>query len=296
MSPYINPETNKSKYYGRFNIGVVTLNLPYLAYAANGNQAAFWELFEEYTELCHKALRLRYERVASVTSDVAPILWQHGALGRLKPGESLEALLKDGYASISLGYAGLYECVEKMIAQSHTQEEGRKFGLSVMEALSEKIEQWKHEENLGYGLYGTPLESTTQKFAKAINKDFNNPLDRDYITNSYHIPVFEEIDAFSKLSKESEFQKLSLGGAISYVETPNTSKNLDVVLTLIKYMYDNIMYAEINSKSDYCQACGFDGEIQIKGEDKLYWECPNCGNQDQDTMNIARRTCRIHWN
>ncbi len=300
LSPYTNPETGKSQYYGRFNMGVVTLNLPYIAYLSGGNQAKFWELFEEYTELCHKGLRLRYKRIASVTSDVAPILWQHGALARLKPGESLSNLLENGYASISLGYAGLYECVEKMIGQSHTQDKGRRFGLRLMEALNEKVDSWKEIEGLGYGLYGTPLESTTQKFARAINRDFDNALGRDYITNSYHVPVFEEIDAFTKLLKESEFQELSLGGAISYIETPNMSQNIEAVLTLIRFMYDNIMYAEINSKSDYCQKCEYDGEIIIKGEDKLYWECPNCGNQDQDSMNIARRTCGYigtnYWN
>lgn len=293
LTPYLNEE-GKPQYYGRFNAGVVTINLVDLALSSHKDINKFWELFEERTELCHKALQLRHARVSGITSDAAPILWQHGGFARLKPGESVSKLLYGGYSTLSLGYAGLYECVKYMTGYSHTGK-GKDFGLEVMQKLNEKTEQWKQAENIAYSLYGTPMESTTYKFAKKLKERFGiieGITDRDYITNSYHVPVFEEIDAFDKIKIESEFQALSPGGAISYVETPNLSHNVPAILELIKFMYENIMYAEINSKFDYCQDCGYEGEILIKGKaGKLYWECPNCGNSDQNKMNVARRTC-----
>lgn len=293
LTPYLNEE-GKPQYYGRFNAGVVTINLVDLALSSHKDINKFWELFEERTELCHKALQLRHARVSGITSDAAPILWQHGGFARLKPGESVSKLLYGGYSTLSLGYAGLYECVKYMTGYSHTGK-GKDFGLKVMQKLNEKTEQWKQAENIAYSLYGTPMESTTYKFAKKLKERFGiieGITDRDYITNSYHVPVFEEIDAFDKIKIESEFQALSPGGAISYVETPNLSHNIPAILELIKFMYENIMYAEINSKFDYCHDCGYEGEILIKSKaGKLYWECPNCGNSDQNKMNVARRTC-----
>ena len=281
------------KYYGRFNQGVVTINLPDVALSSEGDMDKFWKIFDERLELCHKALRLRHERLAGVTSDVAPILWQHGALARLKKGQPIKELLLHGYSTISLGYAGLYECVKYMTGKSHTDgAEGKEFGLRVMQHLNDKCGEWKKAEDIDYSVYGTPIESTTYKFAKCLQKRFGKVegiTDRGYITNSYHVPVFEEIDAFEKLALESDFQKLSPGGAISYVETPNLQNNLDAVLQVIQFIYDNIMYAELNTKSDYCQKCGFDGEILI--DEKLEWYCPNCGNRNHDTLNVARRTC-----
>ena len=291
----------KGKYYGRFNMGVVTINLADIALSAlklaeDGAPTEevyneFWRLFEERTELCHKALRLRYERIAQITSDAAPLLWQHGAFARLDKHESVKSLLHGGYSTLSLGYAALYECVKAMTGYSHTGK-GKEFGLQVMQKLNDKCAQWKKEEDIDYSLYGTPIESTTYKFAKCLKNRFGvieGITDRDYITNSYHVPVFEEIDAFSKLKLESEFQKLSPGGAISYVEVPNMQNNIQAVLQLITFIYNNIMYAEINTKSDYCQKCGFDGEILI--DNNMEWYCPNCGNRDHDTLNVARRTC-----
>ena len=291
----------KGKYYGRFNQGVVTINLADIAlsalkFAKDGAPTEevyneFWRLFEERTELCHKALRLRYERIAQITSDAAPLLWQHGAFARLDKHESVKSLLHGGYSTLSLGYAALYECVKAMTGYSHTGK-GKEFGLQVMQKLNDKCAQWKKEEDIDYSLYGTPIESTTYKFAKCLKNRFGvieGITDRDYITNSYHVPVFEEIDAFSKLKLESEFQKLSPGGAISYVEVPNMQNNIPAVLQLITFIYNNIMYAEINTKSDYCQKCGFDGEILI--DNNMEWYCPNCGNRDHDTLNVARRTC-----
>lgn len=289
-----------TKFYGRFNQGVVTINLVDIALSSQGDLKKFWKLFEERTELCHKALRCRHERLEGTLSDVAPILWQYGALSRLEVGEKIDNLLHGGYSTISLGYAGLYECVRYMTGHSHSDENiGEKFGLEVMQALNDKCKQWKEVENIDYSLYGTPLESTTYKFARLLKKRFGDDVfvkidghDRNYITNSYHIPVFEEIDAFEKLRIEANFQKLSPGGAISYVETPNMNNNIDAVLEVIKFIYDNIMYAELNTKSDYCQVCGYDGEINLIDENnKLLWECPNCGNRDPRTMNITRRTC-----
>ena len=281
------------KYYGRFNQGVVTINLPDVALSSEGDMDKFWKIFDERLELCHKALRLRHERLAGVTSDVAPILWQHGALARLKKGQPIKELLLHGYSTISLGYAGLYECVKYMTGKSHTDgAEGKEFGLRVMQHLNDKCGEWKKAEDIDYSVYGTPIESTTYKFAKCLQKRFGKVegiTDRGYITNSYHVPVFEEIDAFEKLALESDFQKLSPGGAISYVETPNLQNNLDAVLQVIQFIYDNIMYAELNTQSDYCQKCGFDGEILI--DEKLEWYCPNCGNRNHDTLNVARRTC-----
>ena len=283
----------KGKYYGRFNQGVVTINLPDVALSSKQDIEKFWKIFDERLDLCHKALRLRHERLAKVTSDVAPILWQDGALARLEPGEPIEPLLKDGYSTISLGYAGLYECVKYMTGKSHTDgAEGEKFALEVMQKLNDKCAEWKKAENIDYSVYGTPIESTTYKFAKCLQKRFGKVegiTDRGYITNSYHVPVFEEIDAFTKLKLESKFQKLSPGGAISYVETPNLQNNLDAVIEVIKFIYDNIMYAELNTKSDYCQKCGYTGEILI--DEDLEWYCPNCGNRNHDTLNVARRTC-----
>ena len=293
LTPYVDPATNKPKYYGRFNQGVVTINLVDVALSSDGNFDKFWKIFDERLELCHKALQLRHERLAHVTSDVAPILWQHGALARLGKGESIHPLLHGGYSTISLGYAGLYECVKFMTGHSHTDGgEGKEFGLKVMQKLNDKCKEWKEAEDMDYSVYGTPIESTTYKFAKCLQKRFGKIegiTDKGYITNSYHVPVFEEIDAFSKLKLESEFQKLSPGGAVSYVETPNLQNNLEVVLQVIKFIYDNIMYAELNTKSDYCQKCGYTGEILI--DDNFEWYCPNCGNRDHSTLNVARRTC-----
>lgn len=280
--------------------GVVTINLADIAFSSNKDFDKFWELFEERTELCHKALRLRYERLSKITSDAAPLLWQNGAFARLDKHESIKNLLVGGYATISLGYAALYECVKYMTGKSHTDNGiGKEFGLKVMQKLNDKCNQWKKEENIDYSLYGSPIETTTYKFAKGLKQRFGEEIfkeldgkDRIYITNSYHVPVFEEIDAFTKLKLESEFQRLSPGGAISYVEVPNLQNNIPAVLQLINFIYDNIMYAELNTKSDYCQKCGYDGEIEIKGETgKLYWQCPNCGNTDQSTLNVSRRTC-----
>ena len=283
----------KGKYYGRFNQGVVTINLPDIALSSEQDMDKFWKIFDERLELCHKALQLRHKRLSNVTSDVAPILWQDGALARLKPGESIHELLHHGYSTISLGYAGLYECVKYMTGKSHTDNgEGKELGLKIMQHLNDACKKWKAEEDIDYSVYGTPIESTTYKFAKCLKERFGTIegiTDRGYITNSYHVPVFEEIDAFTKLKLESEFQQLSPGGAISYVETPNLQNNLDAVLDIIKYIYDNIMYAELNTKSDYCQECGYTGEILI--DDNLEWYCPNCGNRDHNTLNVARRTC-----
>ena len=283
------------KYYGRFNQGVVTLNLVDIACSSHRDENAFWKIMEERLELCHRALRLRHERLLGTTSDSAPILWQHGAIARLKKGETIDRLLYSGYSTISLGYAGLAECVYYMKGISHTSEEGKEFGLRVMQAMNDACAKWKADEDIDYSVYGTPLESTTYKFAKCLQRRFGvirGVTDKGYITNSYHIRVTEEIDAFSKLSKEAEFQKLSPGGAISYVEVPNMQNNRAAVLKLMRHIYDTILYAELNTKSDYCQVCGFDGEIGIVEEDgKLGWECPNCGNRDQNKMNVARRTC-----
>ena len=283
----------KGKYYGRFNQGVVTINLPDVALSSKQDMDKFWKIFDERLELCHRALQLRHERLSKVTSDVAPVLWQHGALARLGKGESIHELLHHGYSTISLGYAGLYECVKYMTGHSHTDHgEGEEFALEVMQKLNDKCQEWKEQEDIDYSVYGSPIESTTYKFAKCLKQRFGTVegiTDRDYVTNSYHVPVFEEIDAFSKLKLESEFQKLSPGGAISYVETPNLQNNIEVVLQIIRFIYDNIMYAELNTKSDYCQKCGFDGEILI--DENLEWYCPNCGNRDHNTLNVARRTC-----
>ncbi len=283
----------KGKYYGRFNQGVVTINLPDVALSADGDMDEFWKIFDERLELCHRALQIRHKRLSNVTSDVAPILWQNGALARLEKGESIHELLHHGYSTISLGYAGLYECVKVMTGHSHTDNgPGKEFGLKVMQHLNDATKKWKEEEDIDYSVYGSPIESTTYKFAKCLKERFGTVkgiTDRGYITNSYHVPVFEEIDAFSKLKLESEFQKLSPGGAISYVETPNLQNNLDAIIEVIKFIYDNIMYAELNTKSDYCQKCGYTGEILI--DDDLEWYCPNCGNRDHNTLNVARRTC-----
>ena len=283
----------KGKYYGRFNQGVVTINLPDVALSSDGDMDKFWKIFDERLELCHQALQIRHKRLSNATSDVAPILWQHGALARLERGESIHELLHHGYSTISLGYAGLYECVKFMTGHSHTDNgEGKEFGLAVMQKLNDATAKWKKEEDIDYSVYGTPIESTTYKFAKCLRERFGTIkgiTDRNYITNSYHVPVFEEIDAFSKLKLESEFQKLSPGGAISYIETPNLQNNLESIIEVIKFIYDNIMYAELNTKSDYCQKCGYTGEILI--DDNLEWYCPNCGNRDHNTLNVARRTC-----
>ena len=283
----------KGKYYGRFNQGVVTINLPDVALSADGDMDAFWKIFDERLELCHRALQIRHKRLSRVTSDVAPILWQQGALARLKKGESIHELLHHGYSTISLGYAGLYECVKVMTGHSHTDNGvGKEFGLKVMQHLNDACAKWKAEEDIDYSVYGSPIESTTYKFAKCLKERFGTIkgiTDRGYVTNSYHVPVFEEIDAFTKLKLESEFQRLSPGGAISYVETPNLQNNIPAVIEVIKFIYDNIMYAELNTKSDYCQKCGYDGEMQI--DDNFEWYCPNCGNRDHNTLNVARRTC-----
>lgn len=292
LTPYVD-ENGKPKYYGRFNQGVVTLNLVDVALSSDKDMDTFWRLMDERLELCHRALQIRHKRLSKVTSDVAPILWQHGALARLKKGESIHDLLHHGYSTISLGYAGLYECVKFMTGKSHTDgAEGREFGLKVMQKLVDKCNEWKNSEDIDYSVYGTPIEATTYKFAKCLKERFGvikGITDRNYITNSYHVPVFEEIDAFSKLKLESEFQKLSPGGAISYVETANLTNNLDAVLEVIKFIYNNIMYAELNTKSDYCHECGYTGEILI--DDNLEWYCPNCGNRDHNKLNVARRTC-----
>ena len=292
LTPYVD-EKGKPKYYGRFNQGVVTINLVDVALSSDKDMDKFWEIFEERLELCHRALQIRHKRLSKATSDVAPILWQHGALARLGKGESIHDLLHNGYSTISLGYAGLYECVKYMTGNSHTDGGiGHDFGIQVMQKMNDKCKEWKEAENIDYSVYGTPIESTTYKFAKCLRERFGRIkgiTDRDYITNSYHVPVFEEIDAFTKLKLESEFQRLSPGGAISYVETPNLTNNIDAVLEVIKFIYDNIMYAELNTKSDYCQVCGYDGEILI--DDNLEWYCPNCGNRDHDKLNVARRTC-----
>ena len=292
LTPYVDEKGNP-KYYGRFNQGVVTINLPDVALSSDKDMELFWKIFDDRLELCHRALQIRHKRLSKVTSDVAPILWQHGALARLGKGESIHDLLHHGYSTISLGYAGLYECVKYMTGHSHTDESvGKEFGLKVMQYMNDKCKKWKEEEDIDYSVYGTPIESTTYKFAKCLQDRFGRIkgiTDRDYITNSYHVPVFEEIDAFTKLKLESEFQKLSPGGAISYIETPNLENNLDVVMEVIEYIYNNIMYAELNTKSDYCQVCGYTGEILI--DDNLEWYCPNCGNRDHDKLNVARRTC-----
>ena len=291
LTPYVDKE-GKPKYYGRFNQGVVTINLVDVALSADKDEELFWKIFDERLELCHRALQIRHKRLAKATSDVAPILWQHGALARLGKGESIHELLHGGYSTISLGYAGLYECVKFMTGHSHTDNgKGKEFALEVMQKLNDKCKEWKEAENMDYSVYGTPIESTTYKFAKCLRERFGiikGITDRNYITNSYHVPVFEEIDAFTKLSLESEFQKLSPGGAISYIETPNLQNNIPAVIEVIKFIYDNIMYAELNTKSDYCQKCGYDGEILIN--DDLEWYCPNSGNKDHDTLNVARRT------
>jgi len=292
LTPYVDND-GKPKYYGRFNQGVVTLNLPDIALSSKKDMDEFWKIFDERLELSHKALRIRYKRLSKATSDVAPILWQHGALARLPKGASIKELLHNGYSTISLGYAGLYECVKYMTGKSHTDgAEGEEFGLKVMQHLNDACNKWKEEEKIDYSVYGTPIESTTYKFAKCLKERFGvikGITDRNYITNSYHIPVFEEVDAFTKLAIESKFQKLSPGGAISYVEAPNLVKNLDAVLEIITFIYNNIMYAEINTKSDYCHKCGYTGEILI--DDNLEWYCPECGNRDHTKLNVARRTC-----
>lgn len=291
-----NYKEGKRKYYGRFNQGVVTLNLVDIACSSGGDTEKFWKIFDERLDLCHRALRCRHERLLGTMSDAAPILWQHGALARLKKGETIDKLLFNGYSTISLGYAGLYECTKYMTGKSHTDEEGKPFALSVMQYMNDACAKWKAEENIDYSIYGTPLESTTYKFSKCLQKRFGiikDVTDRNYITNSYHVHVAEEIDAFTKLKFESEFQALSPGGAISYVEVPNMQDNIPAVLQVMQFIYENIMYAELNTKSDYCQCCGYDGEIKIVENEhgKLIWRCPNCGNEDQDKMNVARRTC-----
>ena len=295
LTPYVDPETGKPKYYGRFNQGVVTINLVDVALSSGGNFEKFWKIFDERLALCHKALQARHQRLMGTPSDAAPILWQYGALARLKKGEKIDKLLFGGYSTISLGYAGLYECVKYMTGKSHTDAGAKPFALSVMQHMNDKCTEWKKAENMDYSLYGTPLESTTYKFAKCLQKRFGivpGITDKNYITNSYHVHVSEPIDAFTKLKFESEFQKLSPGGAISYVEVPNMQDNLEAVISVLQFIYDNIMYAELNTKSDYCQVCGYDGEIKIVEDDgKLVWECPKCGNRDQNKLNVARRTC-----
>ncbi len=295
LTPYVDPETGKPKYYGRFNQGVVTINLVDVALSSGGNFDKFWKIFDERLALCHRALQARHKRLLGTPSDAAPILWQYGALARLKKGEKIDKLLFGGYSTISLGYAGLYECVKYMTGKSHTDAGAKPFALSVMQHMNDKCNEWKKAENMDYSLYGTPLESTTYKFAKCLQKRFGivpGITDKNYITNSYHVHVSETIDAFTKLKFESEFQKLSPGGAISYVEVPNMQDNLEAVMSVLQFIYDNIMYAELNTKSDYCQCCGYDGEIKIVEDDgKLVLECPKCGNRDQNKLNVARRTC-----
>ena len=295
LTPYVDPETGKPKYYGRLNQGVVTINLVDVALSSGGNFDKFWKIFDERLALCHRALQARHKRLLGTPSDAAPILWQYGALARLKKGEKIDKLLFGGYSTISLGYAGLYECVKYMTGKSHTDAGAKPFALSVMQHMNDKCNAWKKAENIDYSLYGTPLESTTYKFAKCLQKRFGivpGITDKNYITNSYHVHVSEHIDAFTKLKFESEFQKLSPGGAISYVEVPNMQDNLEAVMSVLQFIYDNIMYAELNTKSDYCQCCGYDGEIKIVEDDgKLVWECPKCGNRDQNKLNVARRTC-----
>ena len=295
LTPYVDPETGKPKYYGRFNQGVVTINLVDVALSSEGNFEKFWKIFDERLDLCHRALQARHKRLLDTPSDAAPILWQYGALARLKKGEKIDKLLFGGYSTISLGYAGLYECVKYMTGKSHTDAGAKPFALSVMQHMNDKCNEWKKAENIDYSLYGTPLESTTYKFAKCLQKRFGivpGITDKNYITNSYHVHVSEQIDAFTKLKFESDFQKLSPGGAISYVEVPNMQDNLEAVMSVLQFIYENIMYAELNTKSDYCQVCGYDGEIKIVEDDgKLVWECPKCGNRDQNKLNVARRTC-----
>ena len=295
LTPYVDPETGKPKYYGRFNQGVVTINLVDVALSSGGNFEKFWKIFDERLALCHRALQARHQRLLGTPSDAAPILWQYGALARLKKGEKIDKLLFGGYSTISLGYAGLYECVKYMTGKSHTDAGAKPFALSVMQHMNDKCNEWKKAENMDYSLYGTPLESTTYKFAKCLQKRFGiveGITDKNYITNSYHVHVSEPIDAFTKLKFEADFQRLSPGGAISYVEVPNMQDNLEAVMSVLQFIYDNIMYAELNTKSDYCQCCGYDGEIKIVEDDgKLVWECPKCGNRDQNKLNVARRTC-----
>ena len=295
LTPYVDPETNQPKYYGRFNQGVVTINLVDVALSSGGSFEQFWKIFDERLDLCHRALQARHKRLVGTLSDAAPILWQYGALARLKKGEKIDKLLYGGYSTISLGYAGLYECVKYMTGKSHTDAEAKPFALSVMQHMNDCCKAWKQAENMDYSLYGTPLESTTYKFATCLQKRFGiipGITDKNYITNSYHVHVSENIDAFTKLKFESEFQELSPGGAISYIEVPNMQDNLEAVMSVLQFIYDNIMYAELNTKSDYCQCCGYDGEIQIVEDDgKLVWECPKCGNRDQSKLNVARRTC-----
>ena len=295
LTPYVDPETGKPKYYGRFNQGVVTINLVDVALSSGGNFEKFWKIFDERLDLCHRALQARHKRLLGTPSDAAPILWQYGALARLKKGEKIDKLLFGGYSTISLGYAGLYECVKYMTGKSHTDAGAKPFALSVMQHMNDKCNEWKKAENMDYSLYGTPLESTTYKFAKCLQKRFGiveGITDKNYITNSYHVHVSEPIDAFTKLKFEADFQRLSPGGAISYVEVPNMQDNLEAVMSVLQFIYDNIMYAELNTKSDYCQVCGYDGEIKIVEDDgKLVWECPKCGNRDQNKLNVARRTC-----
>ena len=295
LTPYVDPETGKPKYYGRFNQGVVTINLVDVALSSKGNFEKFWKIFDERLALCHRALQARHKRLLGTPSDAAPILWQYGALARLKKGEKIDKLLFGGYSTISLGYAGLYECVKYMTGKSHTDAGAKPFALSVMQHMNDKCNAWKKAENMDYSLYGTPLESTTYKFAKCLQKRFGivpGITDKNYITNSYHVHVSEQIDAFTKLKFETDFQRLSPGGAISYVEVPNMQDNLEAVISVLQFIYDNIMYAELNTKSDYCQVCGYDGEIKIVEDDgKLVWECPKCGNRDQNKLNVARRTC-----
>ena len=294
LSPWKN-EKGEYQFYGRFNQGVVTINLVDVALSSGGDEEKFWKIFDERLNLCYRALMCRHERLKGTLSDAAPILWQYGALARLKKGETIDKLLYGGYSTISLGYAGLYECVKYMTGKSHTDPEAKPFALKVMQRLNDKCKEWKEAENISYSVYGTPMESTTYKFAKCLQKRFGiieGVTDKNYITNSYHVHVAEEIDAFHKLSFEAEFQKLSPGGAISYIEVPNMQNNLPAVLSVMQYIYDHIMYAELNTKSDYCQVCGYDGEIKIVEDDgKLVWECPKCGNRDQNKLNVARRTC-----
>jgi ribonucleoside-triphosphate reductase (formate) len=300
LNPY-KDENNNYKFYGRFNQGVVTINLVDVALSSEKDLDRFWKLLDDRTELCHKALQCRHNRLKGTSSDVAPILWQDGALARLKEHEPIDKLLFDGYSSISLGYAGLYECVKYMTNESQSSKNGHDLGIEVMKFLNKKCDEWKEQENIGYSPYGSPIESTTYKFAKCLKKRFGDDVfvkldghDRNYITNSYHIPVFEEIDPFTKLSVESEFQEMSLGGAISYIETSNLQNNTQAILTTMKFIYDNVMYAELNTKSDYCQKCDSHNEIKIIEENgKLIWECPNCKNRNESTMNVTRRTCGL---